>query len=142
MARHRLAQATEVVAGGGDVGTGAGADLDLALQVFRADLILELCRAGREQRLRRLGQRQRVAVDEQVFLFDAKAEGRCVHRLLPRSRTEQSRARGSGQGLRSDRGDEDGAEAGEVALRKTVGADRPDVRKERIGRLPEMETCR
>ncbi len=79
------AQAFQVVARLGDIGTDACADLDLALQKFGADLLFQFRGAGRHQSFRRFGQVQTVAVDQKVFFLDPDRKSRCClsHGVLP-----------------------------------------------------------
>ena len=57
-----------------DIGADLRADLHLALQEFRAELSLQRGGASLHQRLRRFGQGEAVAVDEEVFLLHPHSE--------------------------------------------------------------------
>jgi hypothetical protein len=72
--RHARAETAEILARLADGAADAGADLDLALEELRRDLVRELGAAGLHQGLRRLGQVEAVAVDEEVLLLDAYGE--------------------------------------------------------------------
>ena len=72
--RHGGAQAPEILARLGHIAADAAADLDLAIEEFRADLILKPVAAILHQAGGRVGQREAVAIDQQVFFLDADGE--------------------------------------------------------------------
>ena len=75
-ALDRLSQMAEVFPRLANRFAHARADLDLALQEFRTDLLFQLLHAIAHQRIGRRGQIQGFLVDQQIFLFNAKRQGR------------------------------------------------------------------
>ncbi len=80
MVRDGGAEPPQVIARRAHGSADDGADLHLALLVLGTDLILKIGAAVLEEALRRHPERLGVAVDEEVFLFDADGELRSLHR--------------------------------------------------------------
>ena len=76
MARDGGAQTAQVFAGRPHGFADAGADFDLALEKFGADLTLQVVLAGLEQAIGGSGQIKTVAVHQQIFFFDTYGEVR------------------------------------------------------------------
>ena len=64
----------QIVAGLGHGGADLGADLDLAIHEFGADLLLQLDLTGLEELWRAFGQSKAIEIDEKIFFFDADGE--------------------------------------------------------------------
>ena len=83
MLRNDAAQALQIIPRFFDGAANPGADLDLAPEEFRADMVSELCPAGVEERIGRLDQSARPGIDKKVLLLDSDRELRFFHTGLP-----------------------------------------------------------